>query len=306
LVSAAYYAAKAGLGQSETKSQMIRWQTASLLSEEKPSAWARGVDSMGFNMVAQIYDKSLGHGKSIWHLVSPAGGLDPQRTIYFMGFDVSRSPERRKEAAAYAAVCDSYGRILYRKSIDTHKGEKIQAKVLSDWFYDVASNSFDEVSSHKPVDELILFKDGPIPQNQIVDYENGSEDAKERLIKEGIMNQAGNIRVLSVVKRGPYRVYGKESYDYKTQNTAIVQGPREAIVVTSSAGRGTAAPVRIRFEYQLVEDMAIDQAIRIFNDLRYLDYTSLYKQPKTILPLHIVQNLAKLSKEDVSVPYIPR
>ena len=34
---------------------------------------------------------------------------------------------------------------------------------------------------------------------------------------------------------------------------------------------------------------------------RYLDWNSLFSQPKTILPLHIVQNLAKLSKEDVSI-----
>ena len=306
LVSRAYYAAKTGLGEHETRSQMMRWNTASLLSEENPRAWGRGVDSIGFNIVAQIYDKSLGQGKSIWHLSSPAGGLDAQKTVYFMGFDVSRAPERRKEAAAYAAVCDSFGRILYRRSIDTHKGEKIQVKVLSDWFYDVASNSFDEVSSNKPVDELILFKDGPIPPNQIVDYKSGSEDAKDRLINEGVMTEGGNIRVLSVVKRGPYRVYGNDRDDYKTQNTAVILGPEQAIVVTSSTGRGTAAPVRIRFEYQLVEDMSIEQAIKIFNDLRYLDYTSLYKQPKTILPLHIVQNLAKLSKEDVNVPYVPR
>jgi len=81
---------------------------------------------------------------------------------------------------------------------------------------------------------------------------------------------------------------------------------REAIVVTSSSFQGTPSTLRLKLEFQIQENMKIEQVVRILNDLRYLDWSSLYKQPKTILPLHIVQNLAKLSKEDIKVPYIPR
>ncbi|MFQ6077117.1 MAG: hypothetical protein ACE5Z5_13470, partial [Candidatus Bathyarchaeia archaeon] len=76
--------------------------------------------------------------------------------------------------------------------------------------------------------------------------------------------------------------------------------------VTSPAYQGTPSPMRMKIEFQIIEDMEIRQILRVFNDLRYLDWSSLYKQPKTILPLHIVQNLAKLSKEDVVIPYVPR
>jgi argonaute-like protein implicated in RNA metabolism and viral defense len=258
------------------------------------------------NIAVQIYDKSLESGESIWHLASPAGGVSPDKVIYFMGFDVSRAPERRKEAAAYAAVCDSYGKILYRKAIDSHKGEKIHAKVLSDWFWDVASSTFDEVKSNERLDELILFKDGPIPSNQIMDYRNGAIDAKERLVAEEIMKNDGNIRVISVTKSGPYRIYGNEQYEYKTQNTAIIRSESMALAITARAARGTPNAFRLEIEYQIKEDTQIDTILQIFNDLRYLDWSSLYMQPKMILPLHIVQNLAKLSKEDILVPYIPR
>ena len=75
---------------------------------------------------------------------------------------------------------------------------------------------------------LILFKDGPIKYNQIVDYRNGSLDAKKRLIEEDIMDDSGNIRIVSVVKRGPHRIYGKEKFQYKTQNTAHPKEKRAA------------------------------------------------------------------------------
>ena len=298
-ITKAYYSAKRGLGLYQVKSQMIRYQIFN-------SCLKMSKTSILDNLAVQIYDKSLKSGESIWHLSKPAGGVDPNKIIYFMGFDISRSPEKRKEAAAYAAICDSYGRILYRKAIDSHKGEKIQAKVLSDWFFDVASSTFDETKQTKKIDELILFKDGPIPSNQLIDYRNGSIDAKERLIEERIMDKSSNIRIVSVVKRGPYRIYGKEEYDYKTQNTGLIRNDKEALIVTTPGFQGTPSTLKLRIEFQIKEDMNIEELLKIFNDLRYLDWSSLYKQPKTILPLHIVQNLAKLSKEDVDVPYVPR
>ena len=305
-VSEAYYSSKRGLGAYQVRSQMIRWETALTIAGADTTSRGKNIEPIGLNLAAQLFDKTLRHGESIWHLASPAGSLSPDRTIYFMGFDVSRAPERRKEAAAYAAVCDSFGRTLHRRAIDTHKGEKIQPKVLSDWFFDVASNAFDETASKKQVDELILFKDGPIPPNQIVDYKRGTEDAKDRLVVEGIMNEAGNIRIVSAVKRGPQRIYGAQSSDYRIVNSALLMSPKEAVIVTSKAYHGTALPLKLRLEYQIRDDMQVSQVVKIFNDLRYLDYSSLFTQPKTILPLHIVQNLAKLSKEDVTVPYIPR
>lgn len=306
MISKAYYSAKRGLGAYQTKSQMLRWRTFKVISSWDGRSAGKMMIPCINNIAVQIYDKYLKTGESIWHLANPAGGLDPNRVVYFMGFDVSRAPERRKEAAAYAAVCDSYGRILYRKAIDSHKGEKIQAKVLSDWFFDVASSTYDEVRENKVLNELILYKDGPIHGDQIVDYRKGSLSAKERLMAEGIMDQDSNIRTISVIKSGPHRIYGKKRFDYKTQNTAVIRDPQNAIFVTSPAYQGTPSPMRMKIEFQIIEDMEIRQILRVFNDLRYLDWSSLYKQPKTILPLHIVQNLAKLSKEDVVIPYVPR
>jgi len=306
-VAEAYYSAKRGLGEQQVKSQMICLETFSEIA-----GWNGDDNAVKYvpiinNLAIQIYDKYLESGESIWHLAKPAGGLDPHKVIYFMGFDVSRAPEKRKEAAAYAAVCDSYGKIIYRKTIDSHKGERVQSKVLSEWFFEVAHSAFDKTDEKRKLSELILFKDGPIRSNQVVDYREGSLDAKKRLIDEGIMDMDSNIRIISAVKTGPHRIYGKrKKYNYKTHNTAIVRDRNSALIVTTEPPQGTAATLRLKIEYQIFDDMNIDQVLAIFNDLRYLDWDSLYKQPKTILPLHIVQNLAKLSKEDVTVPYIPR
>ncbi|MHA1364825.1 MAG: Piwi domain-containing protein [Candidatus Heimdallarchaeota archaeon] len=297
----AYISAKRGLGEKLIKSQMIEQATFNKVIREP----MRAKYTLS-NLAVQIYDKSLPPKESIWHLANPAGRLDADKIIYFMGFDVSRAQEKRKEAAAYAAVCDPYGRILTRKAIDTHKGEKIQSQVLSDWFFDVASSTYDESKESKKIDCIILFKDGPIPSNQVVDYRNGALDAKNRLVKEGIMEVNGDIKIISVVKRGPHRIYGKERFDYHTQNTSLIWNDKSALIVTAKAHQGTPAAIRINLDYQINDDMKIDQVNQIFNDLRYLDWSSLYKQPKTILPLHIVQNLAKLSAHDIHVPYIPR
>jgi hypothetical protein len=301
-----YKSAKRGLGSQFIKSQMIQYANFRAVAQWDGRYNYKKLAPILEVLSTQIYDKYLEPGESIWHLAKPAGGIDPEKNIYFMGFDVSRDPERRKEAAAYASICDSYGRILYRKAIDSHKGEKIQAKVLSDWFFDVASSTFDATGEEKKLDELILFKDGLIPGSQIVDYREGSLDAKKRLVDEGIIHKNGNIRIISVIKQGPHRIYGKKRYGYKTQNTAIIRNDREALAATASTFQGTPATLRFKIMYQITENMNVEDILRIFNDLRYLDWSSIYKQPKTILPLHIVQNLAKLSKDDILIPYIPR
>ena len=223
-----------------------------------------------------------------------------------MGFDVSRNQETRKEAAAYAAVCDHYGKILYRNTINSHRGEKVQGPVLSDWFFELATATYDKLSQTKHLDGIILFKDGPIPTSQVQDYRQGAILAKERLIKEHIMTSQSDIKVIAAVKRGIHRFYGNPNYHYNVNYSAVLRNSKEAVLVTSKPRIGTASTTRLQLTYQGIKDMDITKIISIFNDLRYLDWSSLFQQPKTILPLHIVQNLAILQKEDVIVPYDPR
>jgi len=298
-----YYSSKRGLGKHFVRSEMIQWKTYNDIITQ----CSRGKTAFSlYNIGLKAYGRALAAGESIWHLKAPAGGLNPKLNYYYMGFDVSRNPETRKEAAAYAAVCDSYGRFLYKNSISTHRGEKIVAEILSDWFFELVTTIYDELGNEKKVDGLMLFKDGNIPQNQIEDYKKGALLAKERLLKEHVIHENADIKIIATIKRGLHRLYGDQKQGYRLNYSGILRSPKEAILVTSQPKIGTASTTRLNLSYQITNDMNIEQIARIFNDLRYLDWNSLFSQPKTILPLHIVQNLAKLSKEDVIVPYVPR
>ncbi len=298
-----YFAAKRGLGRHLVKSEMIQWKT---YNELLSASLKGGFSFSNYNIALKAYGRYLGCGEAIWHLKSPAGGLNPNQNNYFMGFDVSRNPETRKEAAAYAAVCDNLGRILYKNSIDTHRGEKIIAEVLSDWFFDLATSTYDDIEDNKKIDTIFLFKDGPIYPSERKEYQKGALLAKERLLQEHIMEKESDIKVIAAIKRGLHRFYGEEKYGYRVNYSGLIRNPHDAIIVTSKPRIGTASSTRLNLTYQINNNMNIEQIVRIFNDLRYLDWSSLFQQPKTILPLHIVQNLAKLTKEDIIVPYDPR
>jgi hypothetical protein len=219
-----------------------------------------------------------------------------------MGFDVSRHPDTHKEAAAYAAVCDHFGKILYRSTINSHRGERVIGTVLSDWFFDLALMTHNNINKGKKLDGIILFKDGPIPQSQVKEYRQGAILAKARLIKENIMTDDSDIKIIAAIKRGIHRFYFQENSNY----SALIRNEKDAILLTSKPKIGTASTTRLQLTYQTNHTMNISDITSIFNDLRYLDWSSLFQQPKTILPLHIVQNLAILQKEDIIVPYDPR
>ncbi|MFX1477954.1 MAG: Piwi domain-containing protein [Promethearchaeota archaeon] len=298
-----YHAAKRGLGKNYVKSVMIQWNTYKKLL----SASSQGRLSFeNYNIALKAYGRFLECGEAIWHLKNPAGGLIEDTNNYFLGFDVSRSPESRKEAAAYAAVCDNYGKVLYKSSIDSHRGENVIAEILSDWFFEIATSTHDEIGSEKKIDCMYLFKDGSITFPQVKEYENGSVLAKERLMEEHLMTNDSDIKTIAVIKRGLHRFYGDEKQRYRVNYSGLIRSPKEALLITSRPRIGTAATTRIELTHQLISNTDISQIAKMFNDLRYLDWNSLFSQPKTILPLHIVQNLAKLSKEDVIVPYDPR
>ncbi len=302
----AYTKAKRGLGAQYISSQMLRNRTFTRVARWDGVADAMAVNSTLQNTAAQIYDKALAPGESIWQLDRPAGGLDPNARWFFMGFDVSRSYETKREAAAYAAVCDVYGRIITRKVLGSHKGERILANDLSDWIFDAGCAAYDASAAKEPIDGIMFFKDGPIRPNQLPEYEQGSTEARERLIGQKVMTGDSDIKVVSVTKRGPQRIYADPKGQRRVSPCAVYFGTTQAMGVTSNPRKGTPEVLRLSLDFQIKENMTIKQVYHIFNDLRYLDYSSLFMQPKTILPLHIVQNLAKLSKDDIEVPYVTR
>lgn len=301
-----YFSAKRSLGEIDLSSQMIKYGHFWSLSAYFNKQDERKLSSAS-NVVCGIFDKTLNPGEAMWQLNKPAGNLSEDKTIYFMGFDVSRNIEKNTESGAYAAICDPFGRILHRKHLGSHRGEKINPEVLADWFFKVAIQSYKESEKKKPLDTLILFKDGNIPDNQIQDYQKASEIAKDNMLQHGLISDKGNIVILEVVKRGPQRLFGDEKWRFRISNRAVIRNEKEALIVTYGNTYGkTPKPLRLSIVSQLENEFTIRDIIQMFNHLRYLDYSSIYAQPKTILPLHIVQNQALLNKEDINVPYVAR
>jgi hypothetical protein len=300
-----YVKAKRGLGEGQICSQALRSGTFLRIARWDGQHDASQLNATIRNTAVQIYDKFLDPGESIWHLAIPAGGLDPSKKAFFMGFDVSRSTDR-KEAAAYAAVCDVYGRVITRKVIGSHKGEKILAEALSDWLFDAGDAAFTASGDDLPVDYIYFFKDGPIHPSQLADFEKGATNAKTRLIAQGIMTETSDIKIISVVKQGSHRIFVDEEGRASNYGLCVYFDENHGMGITSKGRHGTPEVMRINLEFQMVEDMTVKQIYHIFNDLRYLDYDSLYTQPKNMLPLVIVHNLAKLAREDIDVPYDPR
>ncbi|MCI0504418.1 hypothetical protein L0Y65_06980 [Candidatus Micrarchaeota archaeon] len=304
-----YFYAKKALGDKSISSQMI---TTDFIEAAQGAKANPNFDKYVLPriqvMAVQMYDKSLKKGESIWHLAKPAGNMDEKKKTYFMGFDVSRNPENHKESAAYAAVCDNLGRVLHRKTLGSHRGELVSSEELKQWFFDAASDAYleTEKTTGAKVDEIILFKDGRIHHTELPGYRQGAEEAKKELEEHKIMSEKSNIRIVSVVKSGPYRVYGTPQQQFMISEVAIARDNKHAILVTARTRKGSPAALRLNIDFEITPDMDVLQLSQIFNELRYLDWSSIYAQPKTILPLHIVQNLAKLNKEDITVPYIPR
>jgi len=76
-------------------------------------------------------------------------------TLWDLTFLEHQKKERKLQPMLQFVIVT--GRILYRKAIDSHKGEKNSSKVLSDCFFDVASSTYDETREEKVLDELILY-----------------------------------------------------------------------------------------------------------------------------------------------------
>ena len=176
----------------------------------------------------------------------------------------------------------------------------LRKDAIIDWLIEIANDTGQGL-----VDELVVFKDGFIRGFELPAWKEGTEEAKKILVENNLMSPEGNIRIISVIKTGAHRIYSDDP-NSKASNVALVRDSKRAILVTAKPFKGTPDSLRLTIEHQLKEDLDIKNIVLIFNDLRFLDWESLYKQPKTILPLHIVQNLAKYSKEDINIPYAPR
>ena len=98
-----------------------------------------------------------------------------------------------------------------------------------------------------------------------------------------------------------------EEFANPDRGTYVLLPENRALVVSSAPKFGTADPIHVDYVAAVGgPPTAMKVIVGEFFDLTNLDWRSVYQQPKTPLPLQLVQSLGELLTLDIETPpYIP-
>lgn len=298
--------------KSGAHSQSMRIQNLRL-----PTAWGiiRGKYFMAYNLLTQIYLKSLISGEALWVLSKPAGGVEG--TAY-IGYDVSRRIDKetgmRREAAATACLVDGQGRYLMSRFYSSQRGEDIDAQTANQLIFEAADEAYRNFKKlGKEFRRLVIFKDGIIKPRAIANIKEGAIKAAKAITTDPELPQEITIELIGVVKRGIERMYSKEGYNVE-EGSYVLFTDNSALLVSSDLGRAmtrvTAQTTRIEPKFRITvkdgnvaeEKNDIEGVLREFYDLTSLDWASLYHMPKLPIVLRIVQALGEQYTMNIPEP----
>ena len=277
------------------------------------------------NILVQLYLKTLDRGEAVWLLDKPAGGTP---STCYMGYDVARISERifdptsktwvreRKEAAAYAAVCDSYGRVIECRSLHAQRGEMLTPDDVLRLLYEVIHEC--KIAMKEYYDEeftrLVVYRDGRISPTDLKMIEIGIQKLFNS-VKDKYSDLT--IDVVAVIKTGIERIFN-DNLTNPTIGQYVVLDESYALLCTSDLKKKSkyvsARPIKLQYVLSKSIDnldhrSSMEKIVHEFIDLTKLDWVSLAHLPKLALPLKLVQQIGKLTIRDVSipkdVPYIP-
>jgi hypothetical protein len=274
-----------------------------------------GKQWLAADLLSQAYVKAT--RKPAWTLANPAGG---SVGTAFLAFDVSRRQEFlyeeqgelrpatsviRKEASAIASVCDEYGRIVRWDTYPSHSGETLGR----DEAWNILTRTVDDVEEVRGDDfrRLVVYKDGPIRDSELAFLRSAAREVVDDFFSE--KGRPIQIDFVGVVKSGLERVFKGEDEKFANpeRGTFVVMADQTSLICASQPRRGTTKPIRLEYRASVGGDpYPMDALIREFSDLSYLDWRSVYLQPKTPLILQLVQSLGELLTLDIETPtYIP-
>lgn len=317
-----YFEFRRGVGRAkETRSkstQMILPKTMHEIINEKDQ-------NLIGNFLIQVYLKTLTRGEAVWLLNNPAGN---SKYTCYMGYDVARLTERvfdptsktwikeRKEAAAYAAVCDSYGRVIECRSLFAQRGEMLTPHDVVRLLYEIlheCKTAMREFYGEK-FSRLVIYRDGDIKKSDLKMMEVGIENLFEN-VRDKYPDLV--IDVVAVIKTGIERLF-KEDWSNPNIGDYVILNDKYALVCTSDirhkAEYVTARPLKLKYVLSKSIDgkerrSSMEKIVNEIIDLTKLDWASLVHLPRLPLPLILVQQISKLTLRDVSVPkdvpYVP-
>lgn len=271
-----------------------------------------GKQWLAADLIPQVYAKST--RKPAWLLSSPAGGTFGNA---YLAFDVSRrisfeldetegvASAISKEASAIASLCDEHGRIITWDTYASHTGEILGKQEA----WDIFTAAFDNIHRVKgdTFRRLVVYKDGPIREAEKVFITTAAEEVRDEFRGEtGIEVQ---VDLVGVPKTGIERLFVRRGQEFGNpeRGTYLLLPDNRALLVSSAPRFGTADPIHVNYESAIGgTPTAMTTIVAEFFDLTNLDWRSVYQQPKTPLPLQLVQSLGELLTLDIESPtYIP-
>lgn len=277
------------------------------------------------NILVQLYLKTLDRGEAVWLLDKPAG--ETPNTCY-MGYDVSRISERifdptartwireKKEAAAYAAVCDSYGRVIECRSLYAQRGEMLTPDDVLRLLYEIIHECKTAMKEYynEEFKRLVIYRDGSIPLTDLKMMEMGIQKVFDS-IKDRYSNLT--IDVVAVIKTGIERIFDEDVTNPRVGQYVVLDESHALLCTSDMKSRSqyvSAKPIKLHYALSKSIDgenhrSPMEKIVHEFVDLTRLDWVSLVHSPKLALPLILVQQIGRLTVRDVSVPkdvpYVP-
>ena len=307
----AYAGGKQAAHEVEQVIQNITLQSARKISDDNIF--------MGMNTAIQLYLKCLERGKAPWILEQPAGGA---KGTAYLGYDVSRRFDAeggvRKESAATISMVDGLGRHILNKTHTTQSGEKLDEHSANWIVFNVsrtAKNTFEDYGG--TFERMVIFKDGIIRKNEVSTIQRGVSSAIENMLPKSSMPDKILVELVSVVKSSIERLYADTGENVR-DGVFVVFADGNAVVANShltgrKAENVTVQTTRLEPKFRINEEgevkipqVLIHQLVHEFCDLCYLDWASIFHQPKYPIVLQLVQKLGEQYTMDISDPtYLP-
>lgn len=271
-----------------------------------------GKQWLAADLLPQVYAKST--KKPAWLLAKPAGGTSGNA---YLAFDVSRRVSFEldqeegvasvisKEASAIASLCDEYGRIITWDTYASHTGELLGKQEA----WDILTAAFDNVRRTKgdTFRRLVVYKDGPMRDAERTFIASAAEEVRDEFRRE--TNVDVQVDLVAVPKTGIERLFQRRGSEFGNpeRGTYVLLPGNRALLVSSAPKFGTADPIHVNYEASVGgSPTPMKVIVGEFFDLANLDWRSVYQQPKTPLPLQLVQSLGELLTLDIETPpYIP-
>ncbi len=210
-----------------------------------------------------------------------------------------------KEASAIASLCDEYGRIITWDTYASHTGELLGKREA----WDILTAAFDNVRRTKgdAFRRLVVYKDGPIRDAERTFITAAAEEVRDEFRRE--TNVEVQVDLVAVPKTGIERLFQRRGPEFGNpeRGTYLLLPGNRALLVSSAPKFGTADPIHVNYEASVGgSPTPMKVIVGEFFDLTNLDWRSVYQQPKTPLPLQLVQSLGELLTLDIETPpYIP-